>query len=71
MTDLKEFEIVLLQCSKTKMDIAEMLGITLQTLYNKLNNVVDFKVSEVEKICKFLGLSLDDMIKIFFAISVE
>ena len=71
MTDLKEFEIVLLKRSKTKMDIAEMLGISLQTLYNKLNNVVDFKVGEVEKICKFLGLSHDEMIKIFFAISVE
>lgn len=71
MTDLKEFEIALLKHSKTKEDIAVLLGIRLQTLYNKLNNLVDFKVGEVEKICVFLNLSLKDMMRIFFAKQVE
>lgn len=71
MTDIKEFEIALLKHSKTKYDIAELLGISMQTLYNKLNNLVDFKVGEVEKICKFLKLTLKEMMKIFFAKQVE
>lgn len=71
MTDKKLFEITLLKKSKTKQNIADLLGLSLQTVYNKINNVVDFKTGEISKICEFLKLSNRERDLIFFAHNVE
>lgn len=71
MTNTVKFEIVLLSKGKTKKDIANVLGISLQALYNKINNVVDFKTREVDKIVEYLKLTIEEMIEIFFAHDVE
>ena len=71
MTNTVKFEIILLSKGKTKKDIANVLGISLQALYNKINNVVDFKTREVDKIVEYLKLTIEEMIEIFFAHDVE
>ena len=71
MTDKQKFEIALIRKSRTKQDIADLLGLSLQTVYNKINNVVDFKTREITKICEFLKLTVKDRDAIFFAKSVE
>lgn len=71
MTDTKKFEATLILKGKTKKDIAELLGVALQTVYNKINNVVDFKGKEISAIISFLELSTEEMNEIFFANSVD
>lgn len=68
MTDTKEFEIALLKSGKDKKDIADLLGVTLQTIYNKINNIVDFKSREIIAISNYLKLSNKQRDKIFFAL---
>lgn len=71
MTDRNLLEIALLKKRKTKQDIANLLGLSLQTVYNKINNIVDFKTGEIVKICEFLKLTKKDREEIFFAKQVE
>lgn len=71
MTDTNKFEIALLERKKTKRDIAELLSVSLQTIYNKINNVVDFKAKEMMAICDFLNLTEEQRDSIFFARDVE
>ena len=71
MTDTKALEIVLLKKDKSKKDLAELLGVSVQTIYNKVNNVVDFKTQEVKAITEFLQLTQEEMMAIFFAKNVE
>jgi DNA-binding XRE family transcriptional regulator len=71
MTDTKKLEIVLLEKGKNKKDLANLLGVSLQTIYNKINNLVDFKTQEVKAITIFLELTHEKMMEIFFAEKVE
>lgn len=71
MTDEKEFEIMLLKHNTTKRKIANLLGISLSGLYNKLSNVSEFKASEIQKIATMLNLTVEEREKIFFAQCVE
>jgi predicted XRE-type DNA-binding protein len=40
-----------------KMKIAELLGITLQSLSRKTNNETEFKQSEIKILCETLGIN--------------
>lgn len=71
MTDIIELEIAIKRARISKKELANRLNISLQTLYNKLNNSVEFKASEVLKICKILELSNADRERIFFANDVD
>lgn len=71
MTNTTEFEIALLKAGKTKLDIAQLLGVSLQTIYNKINNVVDFKGREIIAISDFLHLTRKQRDVIFFAKQVD
>ena len=71
MTDTIKFEIALLHRGKTKKDIAKLLSLSLQTIYNKINNVVDFKSREIVAISDYLKLSNKERDAIFFAVDVE
>lgn len=51
--------------------IAEKLGLSTYGLSLKINNENEFKVSEVEKICNLLNITVKDREDIFFAKSVE
>lgn len=47
--------------------IAQKLGISAYTLQRKIDNDVEFKVSEVDALASLLGLSLREKDEIFFA----
>lgn len=48
--------------------IAKALGIVDATLARKINNAQDFKASEIDALCRLLGInSLEEKESIFFA----
>ena len=68
MTDTVEFEIALKRIGLTKKKVAQSLGISEMGLYQKVNNITEFKASEISKLYKLLNLSnLAEQQRIFFA----
>lgn len=47
--------------------LADKMGINQKTLYSKIVGATEFKVSEIEVICRLLALSNNDRDKIFFS----
>ena len=43
-----------------------MIGISRQSLSYRMNNIVEFRISEVEKVSQILGLTLEEKNLIFF-----
>ena len=52
----------------TLQEIADAVGLTRQGLFKKIENRSEFKLSELEKISKLLGLTNEQKQAIFFAI---
>ena len=71
MTNTDALEIALIKSKVTKKELAKKLGISLQTLYNKMGNSVEFKASEIFKTSKILNLSDSEKEDIFFAQVVD
>jgi len=44
---------------------ALMLNISRQTLQKKLENRTQWKMDEVDKVCKILGISIEEGIRLF------
>ena len=65
MTDTIELEIAIKRSGLTKREVAKRLGLSEMGFYQKLNNVTEFKASEIEALIKML--SIKDIGKIFFA----
>lgn len=57
MTDTVEFEIALKRAGLTKKKVAQSLGISEMGLYQKVNNITEFKASEISKLYELLNLS--------------
>ena len=71
MTDTVEFEIALKRVGLTKKKVAQSLGISDMSLYQKVNNITEFKASEISKLYELLKLSsLTDQQKIFLCIKL-
>ncbi len=52
--------------------VAEVLGITYYALQQKINNVREFKTSEVASLCSLLDItSLNEKERLFFAKEVD
>ena len=52
--------------------LAEQMGLSRQGLFLKINNVNDFTVTELQKLCDLLRIeSLEEREKIFFAKEVD
>lgn len=52
--------------------IAERIGITRYSLQKKIDNITEFKSSEIDAFCNAIGgLSLEDRQRIFFANVVD
>lgn len=66
MFNNSQFEIALISRNKTKQDVANLLGISLVTLYRKMNGVSDFFREEIQAICLFLNLNIEEREIIFF-----
>ena len=71
MTDTKKLEAMLITKGKTKTDIARLINRSLQTVYNKMNNIVDFKGKEIIAISEYLKLTNKERDAIFFAKQVD
>ena len=68
MTDTRLLNSIIDKSGIKKGKIAEELGITRTALWQKMNNMRDFKASEITTICALLGVtSLDTKERIFFA----
>ena len=68
VTDILEFEIALKRVGFTKREIAKRLGLSEMGLYQKINNITEFKASEIDKLYDILNLkNLNEQQKIFFA----
>lgn len=57
---------VLDKFGQTQNDLAELLGITYQSVSIKLNGHKDFTQTEIYKIIHFYGLTADEAMDIFF-----
>ena len=67
MTNTIEFECALRRAGLTKKEVARRLNLSLMGLYLKINNVTEFKASEIAALYKLLKLeSLEQQQLIFF-----
>jgi hypothetical protein len=51
--------------------IASQMGISRFTLYNKIQNRTEFRVSEIIKMCELLCIDYDSREQVFFAHKVD
>lgn len=56
MTDSRKLEHALIDAEVSKRELAKYLEISEQALFNKINNVSEFKASEIVKITDLLHL---------------
>ncbi len=62
-----EFKAEVVRRNLTLENVANAIGIDTATLHRKMNGTSDFYRSEIEKIIKYLNLSNDAVLRIFFA----
>lgn len=68
MTNTLELEIAIKRAGLTKKEIAKKLGISLMGLYKKINNITEFKASEISRLAELLNLTnSEEKEQIFFA----
>lgn len=51
--------------------VAKALGITRQSLHDKIYNKTEFKASQIEILCTILDIGVADRMAIFFAGKVD
>lgn len=66
MVNTKELKAILIRRGMLLEDLSKEVGIARVTLSKKINNVCEFKVSEILKMQKVLQLSNEDRDFIFF-----
>lgn len=64
MFNLKKFEAMLLNHNRTKQDVADYLGITLTSLYRRLENDGNFKAKEIRLLINVF--SKEEVLNCFF-----
>ena len=69
MTNTTELEVAILRAGITKKEIAKRLGLSEMGLYKKINNITEFKASEIKALAEMLQIT--DIEAIFFANNVE
>lgn len=60
MTDTNKLKGRLLEKGLTQSDVAAKLGISYQSFNYKLNNIREFKASEIKRLCVILDISNKD-----------
>ena len=72
MTNTIEFEVALKRAGLTKTETTKALGISVESLTRKANNLNEFKSSELAKLYQMLKLeTYDEQKRIFFASEVD
>ncbi len=56
MTNTLELEIAIKRAGLTKREVANKMGLSEMGLYKKINNITEFKASEIDFLTKLLGL---------------
>lgn len=51
--------------------LAEKIGLSLNSVQKKINNVIEFRQSEIQNVCEALELTNAEKESIFFAPSVD
>lgn len=69
MTNSKELEVAITRAGITKRELAKKLGLSEMGLYKKINNITEFKASEIKALVELLNI--EDINEIFFANKVE
>ena len=65
MTNTLELEIAIKRAGLTKREVSKRLGLSEMGLYKKLNNITEFKASEIYSLCEMLNIENKD--EIFFS----
>lgn len=60
VTNTKKLKACLLEKGFTQSEIADKLRISYQSFNYKLNNVTEFKASEIKQLCEILNISNKD-----------
>lgn len=72
MTDTLELEIAIKRAGLTKDEVAKKLNLSNMGFYQKLNNITEFKASEISRLYDILNLkSLEEQQRIFFKCEVD
>lgn len=72
MTDTLELEIAIKRAGLTKEEVAKRLNLSNMGFYQKLNNITEFKASEISRLYDILNLkSLEEQQQIFFKREVD
>ena len=72
MTDTLELEIAIKRAGLTKEEVAKRLNLSSMGFYQKLNNITEFKASEISRLYDILNLkSLEEQQRIFFRREVD
>ena len=67
MTDTLKLEMAIRRAGLTKREVTTQLGLSAMGFHQKLNNVTEFKASEIARLYDLLGLeSLEEQQQIFF-----
>lgn len=69
MTDKLELEIAIKKAGLTKREVSKRLGLSEMGFYQKINNITEFKASEIDALVNMLAIK--DIKKIFFAKIVD
>lgn len=68
MTNTLLLEMAIRRAKLTKKEVARRLDLSVQGLLKKMNNITEFKASEINQLYKTLNLSsLEEQQQIFFA----
>lgn len=71
MTNTLRLKVLLLTQGLKQKDMANYLGLSIQSANMKLNNRRAFKLCEIVKLCDWLKISEKDCFAIFFANQVD
>lgn len=67
MTDTLKLEMAIRRAGLTKREVAKQLGLSDMGLHQKINNITEFKASEIARLYDLLNLnSLEEQQQIFF-----
>lgn len=69
MTDKIELEIAIKKAGLTKREVSKRLGLSEMGFYQKINNITEFKASEIEALVNMLAIK--DIKKFFFTKIVD
>lgn len=69
MTNTIELEVMIVRAGLTKREVARRLGLSEMGLYKKINNITEFKASEIQALVTMLNIQ--DMSNIFFNKNVD